>query len=83
MTITIEAGVAKIADLLYVYRWNDVGGIHEVTFTSDEVPKVGDSIENGVLVPLVGYKINDDHSKWLPDQYDYWPDYVETDTLKK
>lgn len=75
-TISIEGGTDRPEPLLYPnswrYRWTDNGGPHEVIFQSFDgvVPKVGDSIVNGVLVPLVGIKSNQDHSKWVHEHRD-------------
>jgi hypothetical protein len=62
MAISIEAGCAKIPGTTnsYLYRYSDNAGNHVVVFLANKIPEIGDSIENGVLVPLVGYKINND-----------------------
>lgn len=45
---------------VWVYEYEDTEGDHFLVFYSDTKPKIGDTIVNGVLVPLVGYKINND-----------------------
>lgn len=49
----------------FIYDYVDVSGSHQVHFTSDKKPQIGDSIDTvaGVLVPLVGYDINNDPGK--------------------
>jgi hypothetical protein len=60
-TISIEAGCARILNTnSYVYRYSDNVGNHVVVFQANRIPEIGDSIVNGVHVPLVGYKINND-----------------------
>ena len=64
-TISIEGGCSSTPHVynhttIYTYRYSDNLGNHEINFTSSVVPKVGDEIVNGVHVPRVGYKINND-----------------------
>jgi hypothetical protein len=66
MGIRIEGG-CWIADHdlfgtpLWQYPWNDSDGFHVETFTTGGlIPVIGDTIENGVLVPKSGYIINND-----------------------
>lgn len=49
----------------FIYDYQDALGSHTVAFTAAWVPKIGDSIDTvaGVLVPLVGYDINNDPGK--------------------
>ncbi len=73
-TVKIQGGCVQLEGNDYIYHYTDKEGEHSVVFTASQVPKVGDSITVGVLVPLVGYDINQDHSKWLPPQIDTWPE---------
>jgi hypothetical protein len=73
-TISIEGGTVLVSPGVYKYSYDDVEGFHTITFTASQKPKVGDSVVDGVLVPLVGFKINGDVSRWLPASYDTWPD---------
>ena len=59
---------------MYKYTYALSSGVVTEQFTASQVPKIGDSINAGVLVPLVGHLINQDHSKWLPVEYDEWPE---------
>ncbi len=73
-TVSIEGGCVNLGGNTWVYKWSSVTGFHENVFTSAEGvnPKVGDSIVDNVLVPLVGYKTNQDHSRWIkypPETY--------------
>lgn len=58
--ISIEGGCEHLFGDLWGYTFNKIDGEHHVVFTSTVVPKVGDTIVGSVLVPLVGYKINND-----------------------
>ena len=51
--IRIDNGTTKIGDINYYYDYTDNEGEHRVFFTSETVPKLGDTIDttNGVLVP--------------------------------
>lgn len=73
-TIKIQSGCVQLEGNDYIYRYTDKEGEHTVVFTASQVPKVGDSITDGVLVPLVGYDINQDHSKWIKNPPDTWPE---------
>lgn len=60
-SVTIEGGCHYLpykGEWLYIYE--DTSGVHMNWFQSITKPKIGDTIVNGVLVPLVGYKINND-----------------------
>lgn len=60
-TISIEAGCDHIGDSdSYVYRYTTNAGENVIVFQAVAVPKIGDSLIDGVHVPLVGYKINND-----------------------
>lgn len=60
-TISIEAGCDRIENTSsYIYRYSTVEAEYVVVFVAAQVPKIGDSIVDGVHVPLVGYKINND-----------------------
>lgn len=75
LPISIEGGCVHLEEDLWVYRWNDNAGLHEYIFEAGpNTPRVGDSIVNGYLVPLVGWKINTDTSKWQETSYDTWPE---------
>lgn len=62
--VLIENGVKHVnwgaLPMNFVYEYEDNAGVHQVAFTATQWPKIGDSIDTaaGVLVPLVGYKIN-------------------------
>lgn len=71
--ISIENGTIKLSEGVYRYDYSDVSGTHSETFTASQTPQIGDSIDAGVLVPLVGYKINHDVSKWVSEDWDTWP----------
>jgi hypothetical protein len=60
--IRIDNGTTKIGDINYYYDYTDNEGEHRVFFTSETVPKLGDSIntETGTLLPLTGFIINND-----------------------
>lgn len=62
----IEAGTWHIEGNTWGYRYGDAEGDHVIVFTAEPgvKPRIGDSIEAGVHVPLVGYIINGDVSKW-------------------
>jgi hypothetical protein len=60
-TISIEGGCTRIQGTnSYTYRYTDSTTEYLIVFTAVAVPKIGDSIVDGVHVPLVGYKINND-----------------------
>lgn len=59
-TISIEGGCTRISGNSYSYRYSDSTTEYLIVFTAVEVPQIGDSIVDGVHVPLVGYKINND-----------------------
>lgn len=65
MAILINGGTYKIADGSWVYPYEDSTGSYKIVFLADVgvVPRIGDSISDGVLVPLVGYKTNNDPGK--------------------
>lgn len=73
-TIKIQGGCTQLEGNDYVYHYTDKEGEHTVVFTASQIPKVGDSITDGVLVPLVGYDINQDHSNWIRHHPDTWPE---------
>ena len=59
--ISIEGGCFFVPlKQMWCYRWEDTEGWHAEYFMSMTTPKIGDTIVDGVLVPLVGYKINND-----------------------
>lgn len=66
----------------WMYIYEDINGVHEVDFTATQQPKIGDSIDLGTfsLVPLVGYRINNDpgkaQGKQLEDQE--WPSRIRS-----
>lgn len=72
--IEIEGGVISYPNNLYEYRYSTVDGYFSVQFTSTTRPKIGDKIVNGVCVPLEGYEINQDHSRWIPTPQPTWPE---------
>lgn len=72
--VVIQGGTTKLGDMYYRYDWSDTVGHHVLLFTSATVPKIGDKIVDNVLV-LADLPIsNQDHSKWLPADFDEWPD---------
>lgn len=77
-TISIEGGCVQLGDTLWEYRWGDVDGEHRVQFSSVGKPKIGDKIVDGALVPLIGYKINGDTSRWQEQRDEEWPVFKHT-----
>lgn len=70
-TLEIEAGCARIASTnYYVYRYNKKEGEYEVVFSALTIPEIGDFIVDGVHVPRVGYKINNDPGMQANKSYD-------------
>ncbi len=60
-TIEIEAGCQRIHHTTsYVYRINKNEAEYVYVFTANVQPEIGDFIVDGVHVPRVGYKINND-----------------------
>jgi len=72
-TISIEAGCIYRGNNIWEYRYGDNEGYHSVQFASDIAPKIGDEIVNGFLVIRTTPKINQDHSKWIPQHEETWP----------
>lgn len=61
----------------YTYEYTDNDGNFFVTFTANQVPKIGDSIDTTTLqlVPLVGYIIDNDPGFQRRDYSDgTWPE---------
>lgn len=78
MTTRIDGGCKKILfdSDSWLYEFEDSDGIHTFIFTANGlVPKLGDSIVNGVLVPLEGFIINNDPGKvqHIPIEDGEWP----------
>lgn len=60
-SVSIEGGcVFYPARNQWLYQYEDTDGWHSVIFNAATTPKIGDTIVDGVLVPLVGYKVNND-----------------------
>lgn len=72
-TISIEGGTTHLGGNLYRYEYGTVDGRMAVLFTAPRKPKIGDKVVDGVWEALVGYKINGDVSRWLPEDFDTWP----------
>lgn len=65
-SVSIEAGCFQVIGTnTWWYVWTDNDGDHQEAFTAYQTPKIGDTIDlvNNILVPLVGYKINNDPGK--------------------
>jgi hypothetical protein len=61
MGIRIEGGCTQsMSTGKWTYIYADTDGVHMVDFTAAQRPVIGDTIENGVLVPKSGYIINND-----------------------
>ena len=72
--ISIEGGCSRVEGDIFSYHWSDNDGFHTVLFdTFGIAPKIGDKVVNGQLVPLIGYKINDDTSHWRSYEDHEWP----------
>ena len=67
-SVSIEAGCTKIGPNRYIYIYDLNEGLEAISFNSTTTPKIGDTIVDGVLVPLVGYKINNDPGFQLKDK---------------
>jgi hypothetical protein len=73
-TISIEGGTKQLSATTYRYEYGTVNGIVRVDFTAPRKPRIGDSIVDGVFVPLTEWKINNDTSLWqCHDEYS-WPE---------
>lgn len=73
-SIEIEGGVISHGANVYEYRYGTVDGFFSITFTSTTRPKIGDKIVDGINVPLEGYEINQDKSRWIKTPPDVWPE---------
>lgn len=74
MSVKIEGGVTLNPTTgLYEYRYVTKEGEFLVTFTSATIPKIGDTVEGGILTPAVLPQTNQDKTRWLPPDYDTWP----------
>lgn len=70
--VSIEGGCTRISNLyavsphMWKYHYTTSDGDFTEFFTAPvgTVPKIGDRIVDGVLVPLTTVKSNQDHSKW-------------------
>lgn len=58
---------------LWTYRYADVDGLHEITFTASRAPRIGDTIVDGALVDAVLPQSNQDKSRWETPPSDVWP----------
>lgn len=73
--IKIEGGCVQNALTgVWTYYYEDTAGFHEVSFTASRRPKIGDTIQNGILVDAVLPQSNQDKSKWQTVDYQEWPD---------
>lgn len=73
--VTIEGGCTELGEGLWRYDWTTNDGPCCVIFNAGPLkPKIGDTVASGVLIPLEGYKINSDTSRWRPSDYDEWPE---------
>jgi hypothetical protein len=72
-TISIEGGTTYLGNNVYRYQYGTVDGIVSIDFTASQKPKVGDMIVDGVFVPLLEWKINDDKSRWICHDEETWP----------
>lgn len=79
--LLIENGCINSLDAAntWFYDYEDNAGSHRITFTSSQRPKVGDSInlDTFSLVPLVGYRINNDPGMQKKDcDEQEWPSRI-------
>lgn len=74
-TYKIEHGEDNIHT--YVYRFSDKAGDHVIVFLAADRPEIGDRIVNGIHVPITGWVINDDTSKWSEYYSIRFPDIPE------
>ena len=85
--ILIENGCKHInwgaTPMNFIYEYEDNAGVHQVAFTATQTPKIGDSIDTttGVLVPLVGYTINNSPGKaqGQPCDDSTWPSRIRAE----
>ena len=71
--ISIEAGCIFLGNNRWEYRYGDNDGFHVIQFDSSLPPKIGDTLDNGVLVVRTTPKINEDHSRWIKQEPGVWP----------
>ena len=81
--ILIENGCKHVnwgaTPMNFIYEYEDNAGVHQVAFTATQTPKIGDSIDTttGVLVPLVGYTINNSPGMQKPcEDEGEWPSRI-------
>lgn len=74
--ISIEGGCTQVSLTGWRYDYTDSTGIYSVFFTAPQGvrPKIGDSIDGGVLVILTEEKSNQDKSKWIKHPAETWPE---------
>lgn len=80
-TLVIENGCMQVRGLsnLWQYDYEDSAGSHSIQFTANQRPKIGDSIDEValILVPLVGYRINNDPGMQKKDVDEQeWPSRI-------
>jgi len=79
-TILIQNGCMHVTGQMWLYDYEDNAGSHQIYFTATQAPKIGDSIDvdNAVLVPLVGYIINNDPGVAQGQQFEdsEWPSRI-------
>lgn len=75
MSIKIEGGTYQnLQTGVWTYPYTDTAGEHFVTFTAHRTPRIGDTIENGVLVDAVLPQSNQDKSRWIDVTPYEWPE---------
>lgn len=73
MPTTIENGTISKGGGVYEYINTTNAGTEKITFVSATIPEIGDVIgDDLVLIPLQGYKVNNDTSKWEHHDRETW-----------
>lgn len=74
-TVKIEGGTYQNLNTgFWYYDYEDTAGFHSIQFTAHRRPKIGDTIENGVLVDAVLPQSNQDKRNWETVDYQEWPE---------
>lgn len=79
MSVLVIENGCKHINGAFVYEYEDSAGVHTVTFSASQIPKIGDSInlDTFTLVPLVGYRINNDPGMQKKDVDEQeWPSRI-------
>lgn len=73
--VSIEGGCTELGEGLWRYDWTTNDGPCCVIFNAQDLkPQIGDKVVSGNLVPLEGWKINSDTSKWRKGEDPVWPE---------